>query len=395
MEYTGGSPMPVFASRRHGPLNAWTFWRRNPGKAAPLVAVILLAVMLICGIVALMDSIPLSIRTIYAYSRRFVAITPRGDPALPPKIVARVRAGSPVPVERIVLCRATGRQVMSIVGKWPFAVIGLTPDDARYYLRKLGVAKLEGRMPQPGEAAAVVSEPVARNLKLSLGDPLQKPDDQENYSPRPVTIVGIAHTDEWLMIGDYEYQKENHFPPVDGVLAFAADPASQEKLDRWAFDAFKGERASVLAYFDLNKDTDLMFRTLYRILNVVIGLLVLVITIMMGMLFNIYQSQRLVEFGLLQSLGHTRAKIVARVLAENAIVVVLGWVLGVAASFGLLAGVDRALMRPNAYALHALDPHAFVYTVPVPIAILAAATATVLARFRRFDPVGVVERRIA
>lgn len=379
---------------RRNPLSPSTYWLRNGAKAAPLIGVILLAVMLVCGIVAMMNSIPHSIRTIYSYSRNFVAVTPRGDPDLPPVIASKIIKESPVPIERIVFCRATGRNVMSIVGKWPFAVVGLKPSDAKFYLERMGVAAIDGRLPKVGAAEVLVSEPVARNLRLTLGSTLQKPDDQENYSPFPVKVVGIAQTSEWIMVGDYEYQKANHFPPVDGVLAFAKDPGEQPLLDKWTYAAFKGERASVLAYFDLSNDTDLMFRTLYKILNVVIGTLVLVITIMMGMLINIYQSQRIIEFGLLQALGYTKKQLIQRVVWENVLIVAIGWVLGVAVSYGLLLLVDRALMYPNAYALETFDTQAFVYTIPTPIAILVVATLTVVLRFRRFDPVGVVERRL-
>lgn len=376
------------------PLGILTFWTRNWKRAVPIVGVIVLAVLLVSGIVSMMNSIPHSIRTIYSYSKHFVAVTPRGDPEMTPKIVDQLTSESPIPIERIVLCRATGRQVMSIVGKWPFAVIGMKPDDAHYYVKRMGAAKIEGRMPNEASAEAIISEPVARNLRLKLGDSLQKPDDNENYSPYPIKIVGIAQTDEWLMVGDYEYQKANHFPPVDGVLAFAKDLEQQDKLDHWAFEKFKGQRASVLAFFDLNNDTDLMFRTLYKILNVVIGTLVLVVTIMMGMLINIYQSQRVLEFGLLQALGYTKKQLLRRAIWENLIIVGIGWVLGLFSAYGLLVLVDRQLMLPNAYAMETFDLQAFSYTIPVPLAIIAVATLTIALRFRKFDPVGVVERRL-
>lgn len=379
---------------RNRPLSPLNFWMRNRGKAVPLIGVILLAVMLVCGIVAMMNSIPHSIRTIYSYSKEFVAVTPRGDPTMTPKIVAKIKTESPVPVERIILCRATGIMVMSIVGKWPFVNIGLKPEDAKFYLETMGVSRISGRMPKPGAAEVLISRPVAVNLRKSIGDALQKPTDQENYSPAFVGIVGIAETDKWLVVGDYTYQKVNHFPPVDGVLAFAADRSRQDELDRWTYEAFKGERASVLAFFDLDRDTELMFRTLYRILNVVIATLVLVITIMMGMLINIYTGQRLIEFGLLQALGYTKTALLRRVAFETVIIVITGWFLGVASSIGLLVAVDHSLMRPNAFAFMVFDDGAFGYTLPIPIAILAVALATVALKFRRFDPVAIVERRV-
>ena len=386
------TPPSIRSIRR--PLAATTYLIRNAGKTIPLTGVIMLAVLLICGIVSLINSIPYSIRTIYMYSRQTLAITPRGDASQTPKLAKQIRDGSPVPLERIVMARAAGNQVMSIVGKWPFAVIGLKQDDMRYWLDRQGVRQVTGRLPVEGAAEAVVSEPVARNLNLKLGDFLLKPDDNEAYSPNPVKIVGIARSDMWLMMMSYEYIRANHFPDVDVLLAFAGNLTDQEKLDRWAEEAFKGERAQVFAYHQLEKQTDEMFNILYKILNVVIATLVLVITLMMGMLINIYQSQRLVEFGLLQALGYTKRQLLGRVMRETVSVVILGWFLGVVVAYLLLRFTKSILMDPKAFALNTLDPTAFLYTLPIPAAILIVATLTVLGRFRRFDPVGVVERRL-
>ena len=51
-------------------------------------------------------------------------------------------------------------------------------------------------------------------------------------------------------------------------------------------------------------------------------------------------------------------------------------------------------MTPNAFALDVADPMALLYTIPVPIAILLVAVGTIWLRFRNFDPVAVVERRL-
>ena len=137
-----------------------------------------------------------------------------------------------------------------------------------------------------------------------------------------------------------------------------------------------------------------MFRILYSILNVVIGLLVVVITLMMAMLMNIYQSQRLQEFGLLQALGYARKRLMRRVLVETALVMAGGWALGLVVAFLLLSVVKAILFDPRAFMLDPLDRQAYLYTVPVPIVIFLAASWTISRRFKKFDPVGVVERRL-
>ena len=195
-------------------------------------------------------------------------------------------------------------------------------------------------------------------------------------------MVGIADSDEWFMVTPIEYQRRHHFPPIDVLLVFARDLQDQAELDAWAVKAFKGERAQVFVYQELERDTQEMFRILYKILNVVIATLVLVITLMMAMLMNIYQSQRLPEYGLLQALGYTRRQLLGRAFGETLAVVLGGWVLGLVVDYSLLLVVRAQLMAPQAFALDPLDRMAFLYTIPIPVAILAAGALTVWSRFR-------------
>ncbi len=342
----------------------------------------------------MIDSIPYSIRTVYSYSKENTGITPRSDPTLLPKLVSDIKKNAPVPLERVVICRVSGSIVTSIVGKWPFLVLGLSQDDMRYYTARQHTSSIIGRYPTAGAAEALISSPVAKNLGLHIGSKLLKPDDIENYSPTAVTVVGIAKTDRWFMIDSYEFQQVNYFPPIDDAMIFAGNRADQNRLDHWVVDRFKGQRPVVFAFFQIERDTKKMFATLYLILNVVIGALALVITFMMGMLMNIYQSQRLVEFGLLQAIGYTKKQLLRRVIMEAVSVIALGWALGLVLTYALLNLASKVVMEPKAYALDVFDRQAYAYTIPIPLSILIVAVATVVIRFRKFDPVGVVERRL-
>ena len=376
------------------PLAPTTYLWRNTGKSIPLILVIVLSVMLIAGIVSIMNSIPLSIRTIYRYSERSLGITPRGDVNVTPRVYEELKATCPVPIERIIVCRAADTEVKSIVGKWPFVVLALKPDDLDYYIQKHGGKALEGRLPQGDQPEAVVSRPVARNLGLKLGGELLGPDRNVGYSPRSVRIVGLIDSPEWIALMPYGYHAANHFPPLDVLAVFAPDLPTQRKLDDWAVEKFKGDRARLFSYAELEKSTNEMFKILYKILNVVIFILVAVITLVVGLLMNIYQSQRVQEFALLQALGYTKQSLLKRVIAETALVIMGGWILGVFAAIGLLQMVYLTLMEPQAFALNPFDPQAYLYSLPVPIAILGVGIWTILHRFKTFDPVGVVERRL-
>jgi ABC-type lipoprotein release transport system permease subunit len=382
--------MPQFVS----PLAPTMFIRRNAGKTIPLVIVITLAVMLVQSIIGLINSIPLSIRTIYGYSSRFLAVSPRLDPTLTPKLLDLLKDKPPVEVDRYIICRGSSAQVKSIVGKWPFAIMAMETEDIKYYLARQGSQGIEGRFPSPGKPEMIVSRPVAKNLNLTLGKVFLRPEDAENFSRKEVKIVGIADTDQWLMVGDKEYYADTQPIQIDFILAFTKNLDDQGEFDRWAETKLKGEFAQVFAYHQIKKQSEEMFGILYRIINVVIFVLVVVITFMMGMLMNIYQSQRLVEFGLLQAIGFTKSQLLKRVLAESLIVIVGGWIVGLFVARLVLVGVKTTLMDPQSFALNIADPMAIAYTTPIPFAIMIVAVGTIWLRFRNFDPVAVVERRI-
>ncbi len=375
------------------PLAPWVFILRNKGKSFPLILVIVLAVLLVAGIVSLMNSIPLSVQTVYGYSRYLTGISARGDAQMVPLLLERLKA-CPHPLERVIPCRATAFDIQSIAGKWPFLLYGLKPEDADYLTRKLGLRNLEGLLPRQGEPECVISRPVAKNRGLRVGDILLRPDDPDNYSPRPVKVVGIFDSDEWFAYTSYEYLAKFHFPPVDALLVVAPDMKTQREVDKWATEEFKGMRAYVFTYPELERQTKESLQVFYAILNVSFALLLGVVTLMVAMLINIYLTQRAGEFALLQTLGLTRRDLMLRAMSEGVLVVVFGWLAGVGLAYAVLALVNESIMMPRAFLLNPLDPIAYLYTLCVPSAILLAAGATVWLRFMKFDPIAVIERRV-
>ncbi len=377
------------------PLSPRIYLLRNWGKSLPLVGVITLAVMLIAGLVSLMDSIPLSIETIYKYSRFSLGVSTRGDQQAVEEVRAKILDESSVPIGRVMTCRVSNAMVESIVGSWPFAVLALEQDDLPYYVERIGGGEITGRYPDAGQPEILISRPVATNLGVDMGDTLLRPDSSDNYSPQEVKVVGILESEEWVMLASVEYHRAYHFPPIDLLIAFSENPQEQQRLDDWAIKAFEGEPVRLYAYVDMQRETDESFKTLYTILNIVIFSLVIVITVMMGMLINIYQSQRTQEFGLMQAIGYTKSQILKRVLAETSVVLLGSWLFGVVMAFLLLFLVKSQLFDPRAFGLDPFNPRSYLYSLPVPVAIFGVSAFDLLTRFRKFDPVQVVERRLA
>jgi ABC-type lipoprotein release transport system permease subunit len=368
------------------------FLVRNPGRSIPLGFVLMLAVVTIAGVVALLNSIDRTILKIYDYSRFFGAITPRGSEQLDPRLKQIVQHAPGL--ERVYTTSVCATNVQTIVGKMPFVLFGLKQDEMRFLATRCRLTLGEGRWPYPGQPEAILSEPVARNKKVKVGDVILSPLTPDQYAPVPVVVVGLLEGEAWLAITSYEFVRMNFYPPLDNLLIFAKDPRDQPALDRWLRDTLKGERARVWTYGELVEETHKAFRNLYLITGIVVTVISIMLAIMMGLLANIYFQQRLVEFGLLQAVGYTRRALLKRVTSETVIVVMLGWFVGAIATYGALWVMKLYLMEPRGLYLEPLDWIAYQYSLPVPLAVMVFALLTIGWRLRTFDPVAIVERRI-
>lgn len=377
--------------RRH-PLSAWVFLVRNPGRSIPLGFVLMLAVVTIACVVALLNSIDRTILKIYDYSRFFAAITPRGSEQLDPRLKQlAMRAPG---LGRVYVTSVCATNVQTIVGKMPFVLFGLKQNEMPFLADRCQLKLKEGRFPAAGQPEAVLSETLAKNKKVGVGDVILSPATPDQYAPVPVIVVGILEGETWLAMTSYEFVRMNFYPPLDNLLIFAKDPRDQPRLDRWLRDTFKGERARIWTYGELVEETHKAFRNLYLITGIVVTVISLMLAIMMGLLANIYFQQRLVEFGLLQAVGFTRRALLKRVTAETVLVVMLGWLVGAFVTYGALWVLKLYLMEPRGLYLEPLDWIAYQYSLPVPLAVMAFALLTIGWRLRTFDPVAIVERRI-
>jgi len=367
---------------------------RNPGQTIPLTLVIVMAVLLIAGIVAMLNSIPTSIRTIYGYNKEFVAIWPRGDPTITDD--TEVLLEKAPHLGDIFRVRVAFMRVKTIIGQWPFVCFGAEAKDMPKILKRVGLTLTEGRLPKEGAPEVVVSRTLAKNKDLKIGSVVLSPDSRDEWAILPTKVVGIADGEHWFALGSTEYLHDSF--PVDMVsLMVTADTdANQRVLDRWVTEELKktDSRARVFSYDELLKDMDRDLSTLYLILNVVITALVILLATMMGMLANIHFQQRMVEFGLLQAVGYTRRTLISRATWEMLYVTLGAWIIGLGLAHLALEVARALIMEPRGYPMETPGWSTYRYTLPVPAAIFFFSVLTMWSRFRRFDPVAIVERRL-
>ncbi len=369
------------------------FLRRNFLRVLPIALVIVVAVTLVSSVVTIIRSIDLTVFTLYGYNRYCTGLIPRNALTLDAAEVERIRH---LPeLGRLAPAHSYTVRVKTIFGKMVFPVFGLDPEDRTEFLSRCSIRLSQGHLPAEGQPEAVISEEVARNLGLKLGDKLLDPTSEDNYAPVPVKLVGLLRGSHWLGMTSKSFVDGNSPFTWTGYLAFAPtrDIAAQERLDNAVERTVDKADARVWRYSSLVKETQSALSNLYLILHLVVTIIVCSIAFLCGLLFNIYFTQRLPEIATLAAIGYPRALLIRRALGETALLCFFGWLLGGVLTVALLEALKYGIFVPRGLLLDPLDPACFLFTIPLPFTITFVAVITIGLRLTRLDPVSIIERR--
>ncbi len=372
-------------------LNPFLFLRRNPGKAAPMILVIMISVTLIASVVIIVRSINLTINTLYGYNRYVTGITPRNSPEFDAQVLNQIKTvqglGEMMGVHSYIV------QIKTIFGKMALPLFGLNEANRRTLLERCGVGLTEGRMPQEGKPEAAISREVAQNLKLKIGDFVSKPESEDNYAPVPIKIVGILDGKAWLALTSKTFVDESSPLTWPGFLVYAKAGYPQEKLDADLEERVDKSKARTWTYRGLVRETQNALANLYLILNIVVGTIVAAISFVCGLLSNIYFTQRLPEVATLSAIGYPRRDLLRRAVSETLLFCVLGWLLGIVLTIGFMKTVQALLLAPKGLLLDPYDVQSLLFTAPLPVMVVGVAWLTIGIRLSRIDPVSIIERR--
>jgi ABC-type lipoprotein release transport system permease subunit len=139
------------------------------------------------------------------YLQQISVVSPNAGRAVDPGVAAQIRAHPSV--ARVI--PAMPLQLMVIVPPMEtgFTFYGVSENDLPDLIDLYGVHLKEGRLPRPRSNEIVLSEAVAVNRGLHVGDTVGRPVYELDYGiPTEMVVVGIlAPGDLWLGFASYEY----------------------------------------------------------------------------------------------------------------------------------------------------------------------------------------------
>jgi len=400
---------PKHAAKRSSskPLSSRTFYWRHRRRGVMLVLSMALMITGIAFPIFLLSASADAMLPDFEYLRYVSEVTSRAASAIDPGITAQLRSHSAVahvvqtiPVWlHIVVPPGGGTQVN---------IYGVREPELPELMALFELQVTEGRLPRARSNEIVIPRAAALNRGLRIGDTVGRPAQErredadadpmiEDSIPTEMVVVGLLDRDDlWIGFASLEYLESHELTASrpSRLLVIPADGRKGE-LDTWLEESVASAQANVVTYDALFGEFRQAMQGMFMLFAAVEGIIALVAAIALAALNHVFFAQRREEFGILHAVGHSRPWLVLRTTKETASTVSVAWLLGTLVCVIGLVSFWALVYVPRGLSLNFFNLTPWLFTLPIPLAVIAVGAGTIARTLSRLDPLAVIEGRQA
>jgi hypothetical protein len=383
------------------PLASTTYYRRHMRQAAILTSATLLLIMATALLFFILAASADAMQPALNNLSRMSAVSPNSQP-LAPALVDQIR--SHPTVERVINVYAFPPVKISIPPMFPNQPVEslcVSGEDMSYLVRLYHLTLAEGRLPGPNTNEIVIPWAVAQNRNIHVGDIIGDP-AHPVYPDAPslpikIVVSGIfapADTlaeETWLSFMSLEFVEK--YRESDLSLIVVPRAGQKAALDAWLESDISGNNRIVLTHSNQRAALQKEMGSLLFTFALMESIVALVAALALAGLNYIFFTQRWAEFGLLQALGFSRRQLVRRVMRETLFLISMAWVAGLTGCLLILLVLQQGIFDVAGLKLNVLNPAPWLFTLPIPVAVVIASVGTIGWILRWLDPVTIIERR--
>ncbi len=400
------------------PLSSLTFYLRHRRRGIVLVTGTALTILVITLPIFITSAVTDARRPNFEHLRYVGEVWSDEGRTVDAGVMAQIK--SHPAVERVIPAISLELQIaVPLGGAATTNVYGISENDLPALMSLLGMHVDEGRLPRARSNEIVLPESVAMNHGLRVGDTVNLPfhilgqADQMILSNAPIemSVVGIigqtalrlrseqagqAHSsdDLWLGFASYEYlasHESTSFRPVR--LLVVPTEGRKAELDVWLEEGVDSVQTNVATYNMQYHELQQTMREMALIFVVTEIGIAIIAAIAVATMNYVFFSQRRQEFGALHALGHSRLWLILRTVKETASVVAVAWLIS-AVAYGIsLICAQLIVYAPKGLTLNLFNPIPWLFTLPIPLAVVIAGAGTISHMLTKLDPVSIIERR--
>lgn len=393
---TGAQPGRPAARSSCEPLSSRTFYQRHRRRSIALVATMALMIVGVAFPVFFFLPMIEAQKPYYLNYLRYVSqVEPDGGPAVDPGVVGQIRTHAAV--SRIVRVQPL-EMAISIppMATNQVPVYGCSESDIPVLMGLFGLSLQEGRLPQARSSEVVLSEALVLNRGLDIGDTVGRPAYKLDVIPTELVVVGILSPgDVSLGFASLEYLESHERYAYQPVHLFVIPAAGHKtEVDTWLEEHVSSTQARVKTYAETRAGFAQARRGFLALLAAIECLIAGVAALALAALNAVFLTQRKNEFGILYATGRSRPWLMMRTTRETTAVVATAWISGAAICLVSLLCAQAIVYAPSGVPLNLTDATAWLFTLPVPLAVIATSVGLVTRMLRKLDPVSIIERRV-
>jgi ABC-type antimicrobial peptide transport system permease subunit len=401
---------PSAAHSSQNPLSSWTFYRRHRLRSLALLAS--------TGLMVLAVSFPVFFLvmllnwlwpTVFSYISHTSVISPSPTyQAVNPAVLAQIRShpavADVIPVKRLSMAV----NLIPSVGQLP--VYGVGEKDLQVLLDVYDLYVGEGHLPEPRSGQIVLTRALARNRGLSVGDAVGRPAHELDDIPTELAVVGLLDSTapgltqregyriplapRWVGFVSYEFVEHHERYSAAPMHALVIPVEGREaEVEIWLEESIASPRVTVETFDTLYRRLQEDGQKLALVLAVTEFILAIVTAGALAILNHIFSAQRRDEFGILHAVGHSRTRLIGRTIRENVGIAGAAWLIGAACCSVLLLGAQTIVYAPRGMSLDLTNAVPWLFTIPIPLVVVAASAGTITWALSRLDLVSIIERR--
>jgi ABC-type lipoprotein release transport system permease subunit len=266
----------------------------------------------------------------------------------------------------------------------------------------MGLYLQEGQLPRPRTNDLVLSASVAQNRGLTIGDRIGGPPKKDanpllqDLIPTELVVSGILGPEvPWVGFVSSEFLRHHELTRdySEEYLLVLPTPGQEQTVSAWLQESISDSYTRVTTYTAKLQDYRELTTGITIVFALVESLIAIVAAIALATLNYIFFSQRKEEFGILNAIGRSRGWLTWRTMRETGSTVLTAWLIGAGICLVGLVLAQQFIYAPRGLRTEMGNLIPWLFTVPIPLAVVLASTGTIGRMLRKLDPVATIERR--
>jgi ABC-type antimicrobial peptide transport system permease subunit len=262
----------------------------------------------------------------------------------------------------------------------------------------MGVKLTKGRLPHDRSHEVALQEDILISKKLKIGDYIGSDVQDDEILSGKYKIVGsltgvakIGFSSKSVISDAYEKAGINL---VNKPRAIIVIPKTGElTMLNKKLDQIGKKNAKVYTYSSIQKIVNSQLGSMNTLLRIIIFVVVAILSVSVGAFVYIIYLGRSDEFGILHAIGYPKRFITRFILKELLALSVVCWMIGYAFSILMISALNYFLLAGKGLHLYLFTTSGFTNTLFIPVMVMICAAFPILYKFRKWDPIAVIERR--